>query len=182
MVFFRKSSLEQLPVTMSGVRMGERALQFGIGDPSLVGAIASKVGLSGHAAFAANDERHAAKLHAAAAAAGVLIEVQIAPLDTLPFPDDAFDAVIVHAGVAAGPVGGDAADVAILRESRRVLRVGGRMVILEGRGRQGVAAWLHAWQKPLGPGTAVDALRAAGFRTARLIAEREGYRFTEGVK
>jgi hypothetical protein len=42
MFFLRKSSLEQLPVAMSGVRMGERALQVGIADRSIAGAIAAK--------------------------------------------------------------------------------------------------------------------------------------------
>ena len=49
MFFLRKSGLEQLPVAMSGVRMGERALQIGIDDRSLAGVIAAKVGLSGSA-------------------------------------------------------------------------------------------------------------------------------------
>ena len=40
--------------------MGERALQLGIEDPSLVGAIAAKVGLSGHAVIVVRDEREAA--------------------------------------------------------------------------------------------------------------------------
>ena len=57
MFFLRKSTLERLPVAMTGVRMGERALQLGIEDPSLVGAIAAKVGLSGHAVIVVRDER-----------------------------------------------------------------------------------------------------------------------------
>ena len=35
MFFLRKSTLERLPVVMSGVRMGERALPIGIADPAL---------------------------------------------------------------------------------------------------------------------------------------------------
>ena len=41
MFFLRKSTLERLPVVMSGVRMGERALQIGVDDSDLVGAIAA---------------------------------------------------------------------------------------------------------------------------------------------
>ena len=83
MFFLRRSNLERLPVAMSGVRMGERALQIGIDDPSLASAIAAKVGLSGHAALAVNDDRTAAKARSAAATAGVLVDVLVTPLDSL---------------------------------------------------------------------------------------------------
>ena len=86
MFFLRKSSVERLPLAMCGVRMGERALQIGIDDPSLAGAIAAKVGLSGHAAIAVSDERTAAKARAAGATAGVLVDVHVTPLDSLPAP------------------------------------------------------------------------------------------------
>ena len=93
MFFIRKSKMERLPVTMTGVRMGERALQIGIDDPSLASAIAAKVGLSGHAAIAVSDDPAAAKARAAAATAGILVDVRVTPFDSLPFPGDAFDAI-----------------------------------------------------------------------------------------
>ena len=77
MFFLRKSTLERLPVAMTGVRMGERALQMGIEDPSLVGAIAAKVGLSGHAVIVVRDEREAARARSAAEKAGALVDVQV---------------------------------------------------------------------------------------------------------
>jgi hypothetical protein len=82
MFFLRKSSLEQLPVAMSGVRMGERALQVGIADRSIAGAIAAKVGLSGSAAFAVTSEAKAAQARTAGANAGVLVDVHLTSLDT----------------------------------------------------------------------------------------------------
>ena len=181
MFFLRKSNLERLPVAMSGVRMGERALQIGIDDPSLAGAIAAKVGLSGHAVIAVSDDRTAARARAAAAAAGVLVDVHVTPFDSLPFPGDSFDAIVLHAGAAAlQPLEGTAA-VAMLREGRRVLRTGGRMLVLEGGPRR-VGGWWRSRRPPLGPETAAGVLDAAGFRAARPLAEREGYRFTEGLK
>ena len=181
MFFLRKSNLERLPVAMSGVRMGERALQIGIDDPSLAGAIAAKVGLSGHAVIAVNDDRAAAKARAAAAAAGVLVDVHVTPFDSLPFPGDSFDAIILHAGAAAlQPLEGTAA-VAMLREGHRVLRSGGRMLVLEG-GPSRVGGWWRSRQPPVGPDAAAGMLGAAGFRAARPLGEREGYRFTEGLK
>ena len=74
---------DSIPVTMTGVRMGERLLQIGVDDPSLVGALAAKVGLSGTAAVAVDNERDANRARAVAAKAGVLIDVQVAPWSRL---------------------------------------------------------------------------------------------------
>ena len=179
MFFLRKSSLERLPVAMSGVRMGERALQIGIDDRSRAGAIAAKVGLSGHAAFAVTSEGTATHARRAGEAAGVLVDVQMTSLPTLPFTADAFDVVVVHAGDTSVPALGDAG-VPTLREAYRVLRSGGRILIIEG-GSRGIMGWLRP-ARLLDPAAAVAALSTAGFRAARPLAEREGYRFTEGLK
>ena len=175
MFFLRRSNLERLPVAMSGVRIGERALQIGVDDASLVGAIAAKVGLSGHAAVAAATERQSARARAAAAAAGALVDVQTTALDALPFPDESFDVVVLHAGGLAHPLA-----AAMLRDGCRVLRPGGRVVVIDGPAR-GVLARIRPRRLP-GPAATLEALAAAGFRAARLIAEREGYRFLEAVK
>lgn len=179
MFFLRKSTLERLPVAMSGVHMGERVLQIGVDDASLVGAIAAKVGLSGHAAVAVGDERQAARAHTAAAAAGALVDVQTTALAALPFGDEAFDVVVLHAGGLPHALA-DEPGVAVLSASRRALRTGGRIVVIEGRGRglfSGRRAGPHAE-----PTAALGALTAAGFKAPRLLAEREGYRFLEAVR
>jgi hypothetical protein len=90
-MFLRKPRIEPLPVTMSAVRMGERVLQIGIDDAAMASAIAAKVGLSGTAAIAVNDERDAARAHGAAANAGVLVDVKVTPLAPLPFDDETFE-------------------------------------------------------------------------------------------
>ena len=181
MFFLRRSNLERLPVAMSGVRMGERALQIGIDDRSLAGAIAAKVGLSGHAAFAVTTENAAAQVRAAAAAAGVLAEVQVIGAGALPFGADAFDAVIVHAGDRSLPSLGDPVALPLLRDCYRVLRSGGRMIVIEG-GAHRMGSLLRPRPRFLDPGAAVTAMTTAGFRAVRPLAEREGYRFTEGLK
>ena len=174
---FRKSSLEPLPLVMSGVRMGERVLQIGVADPALVGAIAAKVGLSGHAAVAVERENDADKARRAAATGGALVDISVAPLDALPLSDAAFDAIVIHPAQLSQPLG---ASAGLLREAFRVLRSGGRLVVIEGSG-------LGFAGRPRGPAPAdadatLAALNAAGFKSTRVLAEREGYRFIEGLK
>ena len=181
MFFLRKSNLERLPVAMSGVRMGERALQIGIDDRSLAGAIAAKVGLSGHAAVAVANEDKAAHARSAGEAAGVLVEVEVTTFAPLPFEGDAFDVVVVHAGDASLPVLTDPTGAPLLREAHRVLRPGGRILIIEG-GPRGISSMLRPRTQRLDQAATVAALGAAGFRATRPIAEREGYRFTEGLR
>jgi len=176
MFFLRKPNLERLPVAMSGVRMGERVLQLGVDDASLVGAIAAKVGLSGYAAIAVTNERQAASARAAAAAAGALADVQTTQ-PGLPFADEAFDVVVVHAAAVSQAL--DDRSAVLLSDSRRVLRNGGRIVVIEGRGR----GWFTRARAATGDSSiVVRALTVAGFRAARLLAEREGYQFVEALK
>jgi SAM-dependent methyltransferase len=107
--------------------------------------------------------------------------VQVAPLPTLPFAADAFDVIVIHAGDRSLPALDDSASVPLLREANRVLRGGGRLLVIEG-GPRGIAGLLRPRARLLDPAATVAALTTAGFRAARPLAEREGYRFTEGLK
>ena len=116
----------------------------------------------------------------------VLVDVQAAPLDALPFGEASFDAVVLHgaAGVLA-PLDAMARTRA-LTAARRVLRSGGRLVALEAGTATGLTARLRP-SKPADPayeaaGGTVAALEAAGFKPVRLLADREGTRFIEGMK
>ena len=181
MFFLRKSTLERLPVAMTGVRMGERALQLGIDDPSLVGAIAAKVGLSGHAVIVVRDEHEAARARSAAEKAGALVDVQVRPDANLAFESASFDVVVLHAHGQDRP-SQDAAALATLREAYRVLRPGGRLVIVEGGSKTGALAFLRSRSNLPESADVVGSLSTAGFRAVRVLAEHEGYRFSEGLK
>lgn len=179
------ASRDTMPVTMTGVRMGERLLQIGIDDAALVSALASKVGLSGTAAVAVDNERDANRARAIAAKAGVLIEVHVAPWSLLSLPEESFDLVVVQAtgGLLASMKPEDR--VACLRQAYRALRPGGRIVVVESAPRAGLAGLLrgHAVNEHYAAGGGAEgALKAERFRPVRTVGEAEGYRFVEGLK
>jgi SAM-dependent methyltransferase len=167
--------------------MGERVLQIGVNDPLLAGTIAAKVGLSGHAAMAVADRAAADRANRGAADAGGLVDVQVTPLDTLPFPEHAFDVVIINSVDGLLARLDDGMRARVLRECHRVVRNGGRVVAIEAGPRAGLAARLLRSGPPPNQGYeahggTAGALQAAGFRPVRLLAEREGFRFVEGLK
>jgi SAM-dependent methyltransferase len=184
-MFLRKSRIEPLPVTMSAVRMGERVLQIGVDDPAVASAIAAKVGLSGNAAIAVTDDRDRARAHSAAANAGTLVDVTVTPLAPLPFDNEAFDLVIVHSMRGLLPSLDANARIAAMREWNRVIRHGGRVMTIEPGAVSGIKSLIQQRRgddEYEGAGGVVGALENAGFRPVRLLADREGFKFAEGMK
>jgi len=186
-MFFRirKPRIEPFALTMAAASMGERVLQIGLDDPGLASALAAKTGLSGAAALVVDGESDAARARSAAERAGVFLDVRVTPLGALPFEDASFDLVVVHAmrGLLASSEEGPRAGT--LREAYRVLRPGGRGVVIESAPRGGLAGLLRAQtadDEQAADGVAEKLLKTAGFHPVRMLAVREGYRFTEGLK
>jgi SAM-dependent methyltransferase len=181
-MFLRKTKArEPLPITMTAVRMGERLLQIGVDDPATTGAIAAKVGLSGTAAIAVADEDAAARARSGAAEAGALVDISVTRLEALPYPDASFDVVVIHGMKGAiGTAGGLSAGA--VREAWRILRQGGRGVVITPGPRSGLGALLRPAVPETPEASAAAALTAAGFRPVRVVGELEGFRFTEGLK
>src|SRR5215204_4299741 len=80
---------------MTGVALGDRLLQIGCTDASLMGAIGSKVGLSGRVCAIVPDEHHAARARRAAEQSGFLLEIETGNLGNFPFEDAAFNLIVV---------------------------------------------------------------------------------------
>ena len=100
----------------------------------------------------------------------------------LPFEPATFDVVLVRSVLKTLDA---PARLRAAQEVHRVLRPGGRSVVIEDTARGGLASVFGA--KPADPqyersGGATHALEAAGFRGVRTLAEREGQTFVEGVK
>ncbi len=183
---FRKSNVEPLPITMTGVRLGERVLQIGIDDPALIAALAAKAGMSGTAVLVVTNEKDAQRARNAATKAGTLLDVKVVtPLRNLPFDDDAFDLIVFHS--MSGLIASLApyTRVRCLEESFRILRAGGRMIVIEPEPRGGLAGLIRPYNVDAyyasGAG-AVGAMKMEGFKPVRILADRDGYRFTEGIK
>jgi SAM-dependent methyltransferase len=187
-MFLRKSSIgrEPLAVTMSGVRPGERTLQIGVDDPLIAAAIAAKTGLTGVATIVVSDKATADITSAAVSDIGAPADVQIGPLQSLPFVAGTYDVAIVHSLRGLLPSLRSQEREQALRECWRVLRQGGRLIALEPGTPSGLRGLLGRAPKPdaqyeAGGGTPA-VLKTVGFRSVRTLADRQGYRFIEGLK
>lgn len=173
---------------MTGVTLGDRLLAVGCTDASLLGAIGSKVGLSGRVCALVPDAAHAARARRAAEKSGFLLEIETGDLQHFPFDDSAFNLVVVDN--QDGLISGARPErrVAILQEARRSLAARGRIVVIERGARAGLGAlFTSTAAAPVDPhyrssGGALAALEAEGFRAVRLLAERDGLSFFEGVR
>jgi ubiE/COQ5 methyltransferase-like protein len=160
-------AMDPLQVAMTGVRMGERYVQVFCSDEALTRGLASKTGLSGIAALAAADPDQARRAQKSADKAGVLIEIKTTPPTALPWDESAFDMVVVDNTAGAFTALNESDRTACLVEARRVLRLGGRLEFIE---RSGHASEAEA------------TLTRAAFKPVRTLAERDGFRFVEGLK
>ena len=178
MKWFRKSSVEPLPVAMSGLKLGDRLLVIGCSDPVLIAALAGKVGLTGRACAVDASQEKANQARVIAEREGALIESAAAPGWVVPFAEGDFDVAVIRGAFAET---GQAAGTSI-SEARRVLRPGGRCVVMAGEGRRGLSSLVSGGTPSADDQTIGRALTAAGFFAVRTLAQREGLTFVEGVK
>jgi ubiquinone/menaquinone biosynthesis C-methylase UbiE len=179
--FRRRGDRYALIVGMTGVKMGDRIAQIACAHSGRMAAVARKVGLTGRFVVIAMDAATAARAQSGALEAGALVEVETGAPDRLPLEDESVDLVLID------DTGGwltnlrPESQVTSTRESLRVLRPGGRVMVIGSVPRAGLAAILSRAQSgpPFDP-TAL--LQADGFRSVRTLAEREGLIFFEGMK
>lgn len=177
-LFRRGEDPRAFALAMVGVKMADRLLQLGAGDGSLVAALATKVGLTGRACVVDPSEEGLARARAAAAREGVLIEYERSSFVGLPYEPDSFDVVVVNGVLADGP---PESRVAIVSALGRVLRSGGRCLIVDPARRGGLARLLSS-SPPSDPSyQPEELLRAGGFKAVRTLGEGNGQRFFEGV-
>ena len=187
-LFRRGGGKHALTVAMTGVTLGDRLLNIGCTDPSLLGAISAKVGLSGSACAIVPNEADAARARRGAEAAGVLLELHTGSLTQFPFEDAAFNLIVLDNQEGLLSSARPELRVAILQQAFRTLAPRGRIIFIERAPRAGLGALFRSpASAPVdahyrSSGGAVAALQAAGFRAARPLADRDGMSFFEGVR
>jgi predicted methyltransferase len=177
----RPTDAYALVVGMTGVKLGEHVAQLGCTDTGVLGALAKRVGLSGQFVAYVPDEASAARARQGAANAGALADVEVAAPVSVPAESASFDLVV------ADDTGGflntlnDAARAAAVREAHRMLRPGGRFMVIGAAAVGGLSGWLR-------PGSSRQSadyeqvLEAGGFKLVRRLAERDGMVFVEGIR
>jgi SAM-dependent methyltransferase len=184
-MFLKRDDPYQLVVGMTGVKMGDQFVQIGCAHGGRLAAVAAKVGLTGRAVVVVPDETSATRARKGAADGGVLVEIEVAPPTRLPVADCGFDlAVVDDTGGLIGELRPEDRASSV-HELLRVLRPGGRALVIGAAPRVGLGAWLS--RAPSGPpfaasGDAGQALQSGGFKSVRTLAEREGLVFVEGIK
>ena len=149
-------------IQISGVREGDRVLDVAGGTADLSLAFARKVGRSGqvwltdinHAMLSIGRDRMVDRGYAMPAAQ--------CNAEKLPFPDDWFDCVTVAFGLRNMTH----KDLA-LREMQRVLKPGGRLLVLE---------FSHIW-KPLAPAYDFYSLKILPWMGKRIAQDADSYRY-----
>jgi ubiquinone/menaquinone biosynthesis C-methylase UbiE len=180
--FRRREDPHALVVGMTGVKMGDRFVQIGCAHGGRLAALAKKVGLSGRAVAVVPDAEAAARASRGASQSGALVEVELAPPTRLPLDDAAFDLALVDDadGLLARLAPEDR--VRLVRETYRVLRPGGRVMVVGAAPRGGLGALFSSAPRGGPRFDAVPLLEADGFRSARTLAQREGLAFVEAIK
>jgi ubiquinone/menaquinone biosynthesis C-methylase UbiE len=100
-------------------------------------------------------------------------------LSSLPFGDASFDLVVINNRSGETLTAPTASSM--LADCRRVLRSGGRVVVIDKGSASGLAALFQSRRGSDAPDAAEHGLQAAGFRAVRMLGDRDGYRFVEGL-
>jgi SAM-dependent methyltransferase len=138
--WFKKTPpAEPLPVTIAAVKLGHRFLAVGVRDPAFIAVLAAQAGLTGTACAVDDDEAAVAGAAAAIEGAGALAEVIRAPWGMWPYDPGSFDVAVIRDLL---PTLNSYERSRAVEETLRVLRPGGRAVVIEPAPRGGFGAML----------------------------------------
>lgn len=165
----RGGSMDPLQVSMTGVRMGERFLQIGCSDKALLAGLAAKVGLSGAASVVVKNSAERKLAESSGRKAGALIEVTETDIaHQWPFDQSSYDMIVVDD--TANEFRSEELVTPALRNAFGSVRPGGRVEVVT------------RIEAPSERVDFVERLSAAGFKPVRILAERSGLRFVEGLR
>jgi len=179
-IWFRKGpSPHRTALAMIGAKAGDHVVIAGAHDPELAAAVARITGLNGQTTVF--DDRAGAqqRIEAAARDAGALIDFEPAAAHSLPLDAAARDIVVLVTRLE--PMD-DARRLACVQEAIRVLRPGGRVIIVDGARRAGLSRVLPDHGSRLQSEDALALLERAGAKAKRQLADVDGVAFYEGRK
>jgi len=164
---------------MIGAKSGDRVLVIGAGDGRLAANLGLATGLNGRTLVIDRERGAEARIDAAAAKAGALVEFNAMPAATLSLDDATFDIVVIPHELSSRPED----RTQILSEAVRVVRPGGRVMVVERTERGGFRDLLSRDSRPVVASDDVRALLVdAGLRAARVLADVDGLAYVEGIK
>jgi ubiquinone/menaquinone biosynthesis C-methylase UbiE len=177
--WFRTSTLDPLSVSMTGAKLGDRVLVIGCTDPRLIAALAAKAGLTGRTCAVDESAEVVTEAARIALREGALVETSRATLAALEFDGASFDVVVLRDVLGREGM----SPAAVAAEASRVLRPGGRCLVIDTTARPGLARLFGGHPSPPAPGAdPLAVLNGQGFVATRVLAEREGLRFVEAIK
>ena len=181
MKWFREGpSPYQTPLAMIGAKRGQRIVVIGPDSGPIAAEVALVAGLNGHVLVIGRDPAAQAAVDEAAAKAGALLQFEAAASTRIPVDPGSIDIVLLHSELGTL----DPADARLaVAETRRVLRAGGRAIVMERTSRPGLVALIRGragHTPPFAPDHAIDLLKTEGFLAVRLLADAEGTAYVEG--
>jgi len=173
--FKRGSSPHQTGLAMIGARPGDAVLVLGSRNAGLAAAVGAVTGLNGRTTIVDPDPAAQARVDAAARTEGALVDVERAPVTSVPVADNTFDVTVVDVRLAAQS---EADRRSTIAEAFRTVRPGGRVIVIEGAPRPGLFG-ARDTTPALGEAAVESLLKAAGGRAVRLLANVDGVAYFE---
>jgi ubiquinone/menaquinone biosynthesis C-methylase UbiE len=163
---------------MIGAKAGDQVIVVGASDPELAAEVALVTGLNGTTMICDPEPEARGRIDAAAEAAGALVEFAAAEPTSLPVPDESQD-VVVLMNVSSAVAQAD--PIAVLAHALRVLRPGGRVIVVDGTRPSGFfRSGGGTTRSPAG--AVLGRLEQAGTKARRQLADVDGVSYYEARK
>lgn len=164
---------------MVAARAADTVIVLGAPGPAeaaLAAEIGVETGLNGRTVVIDVGAEARARVEAAATKAGALVEFEWAPVTMLPIDSATFDVAVINRQLAS--LDGQNR-VACCAEALRIIKPTGRVVIIEGVRRPGLFGLFQTKIPGLPPEDVQDALKRAGAKAVRLLADVDGVVYFE---
>jgi ubiquinone/menaquinone biosynthesis C-methylase UbiE len=169
----------QAALAMIGAKAGDNVIVAGAADPRLIAELALVTGLNGETTVVDDSPEAEQRVTAAAAEAGALVEFVRAPPASSTLEPASRDIAVLMAGLRATDEHGRGA---LVDEALRVLRAGGRTIVVEGTRRTGPLAALRTGPAKLSGEEVLRLLDRPDTRAWRHLGDADGVSYYEARK